>query len=139
MRKLLTDPGRPGALRDLGLLVLRVAFSAAVIGAHGWGKLTRLIEGGGSGFPDPFGVGGVTSLALAVFAEVVCAILVVVGLGGRLPAAVLSVLFLVAFLMIHAADPFAERELAFVYLAAFSTLVLTGPGRYSLGTLVGRK
>ena len=139
MRRFLTDPGHPGPSRDLGLLVLRVALSASLIGAHGWGKLTKLIEGGGAGFPDPFGVGGVVSLALAVFAEVVCALAVILGIGGRLPAAVLSFLFLVAFFIIHGGDPFGEKELAFVYLAAYVTLTLTGPGRYSLGSLMRRK
>ena len=136
MKRIFTDPGRPGPQRDLGLLILRVAFGAALIGAHGWGKMTTLFAGGGEGFPDPIGVGGVASLALAVFAEVVCAVAVILGLGGRLPAAVLSFLFLVAFFMVHGGDPFAERELAFVYLMAFVTLFLTGPGRYSLGKLM---
>lgn len=139
MRRVLTDPGRPGPQRDLGLLVLRVAFAAALIGAHGWGKMTTLIGGGGEGFPDPLGVGGVASLAMAVFAEVICALAVLLGLGGRLPAAILTVLFLVAFFMVHSGDPFGERELAFVYLVAFATLTLTGPGRYSLGKLIRGK
>ena len=139
MRRFLTDPGHPGPQRDLGLLMLRVAFAAALIGAHGWGKLTTLIEGGGAGFPDPFGVGGVVSLALAVFAEVVCGVALILGIGGRLPAAILAVFFVVAFFMVHGGDPFGERELAFVYLMAFVTLFLTGPGRYSLGKLMRGK
>ena len=36
-------------------MVLRVAFAAALIVGHGWGKLGTLLEGGGAGFPDPFG------------------------------------------------------------------------------------
>ena len=139
MRRVVTDPGHPGPQRDLGLLVLRVAFAAALIGAHGWGKMMNLVQGGGAGFPDPFGVGGVVSLALAVFAEVVCGIALILGIGGRIPAAILAVFFLVAFFMIHGGDPFAERELAFVYLMAFVTLVLTAPGRYSSGKLVRGK
>ena len=139
MKRVLTDIGHPGPQRDLGLLVLRVAFSAALIGAHGWGKMTTLFGGGGEGFPDPLGIGGVTSLALAVFAEVVCALAVILGIGGRLPAVVLTVLFLVAFFMVHGGDPFGERELAFTYLVAFAVLALTGPGRYSLGRLIRGK
>ena len=139
MRRVFTDPGHPGRQRDLGLVILRVAFAASLIGAHGWGKLATLIEGGGAGFPDPFGVGGVASLALAVFAEVVCGLALLVGIGGRLPAAILSVFFVVAFFMVHGGDPFAERELAFVYLVAFVTLFLTGPGRYSLGKMMRGK
>jgi putative oxidoreductase len=139
LKRAFTDPGHPGPQRDLGLLVLRVALAASLIGAHGWGKLTRLIEGSGGGFPDLFGVGGTVSLALAVFAEVACGLAVLLGIGGRLPAAVLTVFFLIAFFMVHGGDPFGERELAFVYLVAFLTLFFTGPGRYSLGKLIRGK
>jgi len=138
LKKVLTDPGHPGPQRDLGLLVLRVAFAASLIGAHGWGKLLKLLEGGG-GFPDPFGIGSVASLGLAVFAEVVCGLALILGIGGRLPAAVLSAFFVVAFFMVHGGDPFGERELAFVYLMAFVTLFFAGPGRYSLGKLMRGK
>jgi putative oxidoreductase len=139
VKRVLTDTGHPGPLRDLGLLVLRVAFSASLIGAHGWRKMVTLVEGGGAGFPDPFGVGGVASLVLAVFAEVICGLALILGLGGRLPAVVLSVFFLVAFFMIHGGDAFGERELAFVYLVVFTAMAFTGPGRYSLGKLIRRK
>jgi putative oxidoreductase len=139
LKRVLTDPGHPGPQRDLGLLLLRVSFSASLIGAHGWGKMAKLLEGGGAGFPDPFGVGGMVSLVLAVFVEVVCGLALLLGVGGRLPAALLSALFFVAFFMIHGGDAFGERELAFVYLVAFLTLFFTGPGRYSLGKLIRGK
>jgi putative oxidoreductase len=135
MKRVLTDTGHPGRQRDLGLLLLRVAFGTSLIGAHGWGKLIDFAERSGS-FPDPLGIGSQASLGLAVFAEVVCSLALILGVGGRLPAAVLAVFFVVAFFMVNGGDPFAERELAFVYLAAFATLFLTGPGRLSLGKLI---
>ena len=119
------------------MLVLRVAIAASLIGAHGWGKLINFAERSGR-FPDPFGIGSEASLGLAIFAEVVCGLALILGIGGRLPAAILAVFFFVAFFMIHGGDPFGERELAFVYLAVFVTLFFTGPGRYSLGKLLRR-
>ena len=138
MKRVFTDPGHPVPSRDLGLLLLRVAFGASLIGAHGWGKLVDFSERSSS-FPGAFNIGSEASLALAVFAEVVCGLAVILGIGGRLPAAVLSAFFVVAFFMIHGGDPFGERELAFVYLVGFLTLFLTGPGRYSLGKLLRGK
>ena len=136
MKRILTDTGHPGPLRGAGLLVLRLVFGLSLLWAHGWGKLGRALEGGG--FADPIGLGPEISLWLAVFAEVVCAGALVLGIGGRLPAVVLTILFVVAFFVVHGDDPFANKEVALVYLAAFATLTLTGPGRYSLGKLLRR-
>lgn len=138
MRRLLTDIGRPGPGRELALLLLRLAFGTALIGAHGWGKLVHFAERSAK-FPDPFGVGSEISLGLAVFAEVFCALALILGVAARPAAAVLTALFVVAFFVIHGGDPFAERELAFLYLAASVVLLLAGPGRYSLGRLMRRR
>lgn len=49
-----------------------------------------------------------------------------------------------AFLVFHAEDPFGEKELALLYLSAFTVLLVTGPGRFSIdglflrGTRAGR-
>lgn len=136
--KIFTDVGHPGPARDFGLLVLRVTFGAALIGAHGWGKLVGFAERAGK-FPDPLGVGSEVSLGLTVFAEVFCALALILGIAARPAAAVLTVLFFVAFFVIHGGDPFGEKEKAFLYLAASVVLLLTGPGRYSLGKLLRRK
>ena len=39
---------------------------------------------------------------------------------------------LVAVLVVHGAGPFAEKEIALLYLVPFVTLLLTGPGKISL-------
>ncbi len=138
MRRLLFNPGSSGRSRDLGLLLVRVAAAASVLGAHGWGKLIHFAERS-SRFPDPLGLGSEISLGLAVFAEVVCAITLILGLAGRLSAVVLTGLFTVAFFMVHAGDPFGKKELAFVYLVIFTALALTGPGRFSLDGLIRKR
>ncbi len=137
MRRFL-DPGRSGALRDTGLLVLRVSFAASLAAAHGWGKLVHYAERAGR-FPDPLGIGSGVSLGLATFAEFFCALALAVGLMGRLAAVPLVVLFAVAFFMIHGDDPFGDKELAFLYLGAFVGLALTGPGRFSIDGLIRKR
>lgn len=120
-----------GRLDAASLLVLRLVFGGAMIYGHGWGKLTTYAERSAS-FPDPLGVGSATSLALAVFAEAICAIAIMLGLFTRLAAVPLIVTMLVAFFIVHADDPFGRKELAFVYLGAYVALLFRGAGAWSV-------
>lgn len=118
---------------DLGLLVLRVWLGLSLAVLHGWAKLMGF-SAMAEKFADPIGVGPQAALALTVFAEVVCAVLLAIGLFTRFAAAVLAILMGVAFFVVHSAalsGP-ASGEMAFVYLAAFVTLLITGAGRYSV-------
>ncbi|HEX2853211.1 MAG TPA: DoxX family protein [Opitutaceae bacterium] len=125
---------------DLGLLVLRLTFGAGLLYLHGWGKLTdfgnlRLK------FPDPLGVGSMPSLTLAVFAEVICAGLIVLGAYTRLAALAGAITMGVAFFLVHGgklSGP-GSGELACAYLAAFAALFVAGAGRYSLDAKLGAK
>ncbi|MBL7753971.1 MAG: DoxX family protein [Chitinophagaceae bacterium] len=115
---------------SLGLLLLRI-LSGGMMMIHGWGKIVKWAELKSS-FPDPFGIGHEISLALTVFAEFICAGLLVVGLGTRLVLIPLLIVMAVAFFKIHAADPLNEKELALFYLVIYAALLLSGPGKFSL-------
>lgn len=128
-------PSSADRARDLGLLILRVSSGGTMLLGHGMGKLTTFSERAAS-FPDPIGIGSTASLSLAVFGEVVCALLVALGLGTRLAAVPAAITMLVAAFVIHGADPFAKKELALLYAAPFVTLILTGGGRFSLDHLL---
>jgi len=119
---------------DLGILVLRASFGLTMLLAHGWGKLMSFGERS-SQFPDPLGVGSAASMALAVFAEVFCSLGLITGTLTRLALVPLITTMVVAFFVIHAADPFQRKELALVYLLVYLVLMLTGPGRFSLDAL----
>lgn len=125
------------ALVDTGLLVLRIS-SGLMMAAHGWGKAGRVLSGE-FGFADPLGIGQAPSLILAAFAEFVCALLVVVGLKTRWAAVPVVITMLVAGLVHHAQDPWSDKESALLFAAMFLALVLTGGGRWSVDTLLGRR
>ena len=114
-----------------GLLVLRVATGMTMAVAHGWPKLERLMSDAPR-FADPFGIGVVPSLALATFGELVCGILIALGLGTRLAAVPFAFTMLVAMFVAHAGDPWSDKERAFLFLVPAIALMITGPGRYSL-------
>lgn len=116
---------------DIALLVLRIIGGGFML-AHGIPKLMKLFAGGEIQFANPFGIGAGPSLALTVFAEVLCAGLILIGLKTRLATIPLIITMLVAALMIHGADPFGKKELALMYLGVYTALLMLGSGKYSV-------
>jgi putative oxidoreductase len=116
---------------DLALFIFRIG-AASLMLTHGIPKLVMLFGSGEIQFANPLGLGVETSLALSVFAEVICAILILLGLASRLAAIPLIINMMVAFFIFHAQDPFRTKELALVFLLIFITLLITGSGKYSL-------
>ncbi|MBL9116872.1 MAG: DoxX family protein [Verrucomicrobiaceae bacterium] len=116
---------------DLGLLLLRLTLGLAMFFNHGWPKLSGFTRNA-SNFPAVL-VNGQVSLGLAVFAEVFCAALLVLGFFTRFAAAMLAITMGVAFFKIHrmAMQGDSSGELALLYLVGFGTLMLAGPGRFS--------
>ncbi len=122
-------------LYDVGLLLLRLVVGGFMM-THGLGKLTMLMGDGPIQFADPFGMGQTTSLALTVFAEVVCSFLIIIGLLTRLAVIPLIIVMAVAFFYIHAADAFGDKELSGIYLTIYVFLAITGSGRFSIDHLI---
>ena len=118
-------------LSDLGLLILRITGSGLML-THGIPKLSRLFGEGPIEFGDPIGIGMGPSLFLAVFPEFLCAVLVLIGFKTRWAAVPIIIVMMVAAFIVHAADPFGTKEKALLFLGIFVTILLVGPGRYSI-------
>ena len=125
---------------NLALLVLRVWFAVPLLTLHGWSKFIGFAERS-QRFADPFGLGSVTSLALVVFAEVFCSLLLVVGLCTRFAATVCGIVMATAFVHAHGMRFTGQGngELPFMFLGAFVALVLAGGGRYSIDARTGAR
>lgn len=123
---------------DVALLVLRIGIAAMML-VHGLPKLQMLLSGDVSQFPGVLGMSPGLSLALATLAEVVCSVLILIGLGTRLASIPLLITMLVAVLVVHAADPFAAQELGLLYLLGYVVLLLLGGGRFSLDSVVTKR
>jgi putative oxidoreductase len=120
---------------SLGLLVLRVGVGAMMLLGHGWAKLAGFGTLSDS-FPDPLGIGSTASLVLAITAEALCSLLLILGLGTRFAAIPLLVTMLVAAFVVHGGDPWAKKELALLYAVPFLTLILTGGGSWALDSVL---
>jgi putative oxidoreductase len=123
---------------DLARLTLRIVLGLSFALAHGWPKLASFAERAES-FPDPLGIGSTPSLVLAIFGELVCGLAVALGLFTRWTVVAPIVTMVVAFFLVHAGDPFGNRELALLYLAGFVAILLLGGGRWSLDRLIHRR
>lgn len=116
---------------DIGLLIFRLTLGGTMLIAHGLPKLMNFAEYSGK-FPDPIGLGPQISLILAIGTEVFASLLVIIGFKVRYVAIPLAFTMVVAFFVVHASDPFGQKELAFIYMLSFIALAFTGAGRYSV-------
>ncbi len=125
------DKEKKQKLIDTGLLVLRIGIASLMLFGHGFEKLVNFSEKAVN-FPDPLGVGSVTSLTLTVFAEFFCSIAIMFGFFTRYAAIPLIIMMLVAIFIIHGDDPWSKKELAALYIVPYVTLLFSGSGRYSV-------
>ncbi len=99
--------------------------------SHGIPKLQNLLSGNLE-FGDPLGIGGAPSLFLAIIGEFVCPILIIVGYKTRWAAVPTAITMAVAAFIVHGADPLQDKEKALLFLICFVTIILLGPGKYSI-------
>ncbi|MGO1585469.1 DoxX family protein [Mesonia sp.] len=115
---------------DFALLLFRIAIGGMML-VHGIPKLLQLFSGEEIVFADPIGIGATATLALSVIAEVICSVLIIIGLGTRLAVIPLIINMAVAVLIFHATDGFQAQELGALYLICYLVLFYTGSGKYS--------
>lgn len=110
-----------------GLLFMRVAAAVLLLLIHGlpklldWSSELQRIE-------DPFGLGASLTLGLAVFAEVFCPLLLILGICARLACLPVIAVLLVALVVVHPEWSLEQGQFAWLFLVLYAGLALTGPG-----------
>lgn len=122
---------------DWASLILRLTLGLLML-SHGIPKLMKLINGTIE-FGDPIGIGVPASLALTVFAEFLCSLLIVVGLWTRLALIPLIITMAVAVFIVHINDDLGTMEPGLMYLLSYCALFLLGSGTYSIDAILKRK
>ena len=135
---LLLAPRSSERATDWALLAFRLLAGFALFRVHGLDKLLHFQHEAAT-IPDPFGLGGTFNAAFAVFSDVGCALLVMLGLLTR-PAAlgVLSTT-LVGLLVVHLHDTWDLKDAPLTYATMFLLVLLAGPGRFSLDAWLSRR
>ena len=131
LKKLLSNEMLSTDAIDWAALILRVS-SGVLMLTHGYPKMQKLFAGGEIQFADPIFIGMTASLALTVFAEVICSVFIILGLWTRLALIPLIITMLVAVLMIHASDPLDVKEHGLLYLFPYLATFLLGSGKFSV-------
>jgi len=90
------------------------------------------IFNGDWGFADPIGIGAEASLVLTVFAEAICAALILIGYKVRWAAIPLFITMLVAAFIVHGGDPMKKKELAIIYALIYAAIFFLGSGKYAV-------
>ncbi|MFB3304987.1 DoxX family protein [Pseudomonas sp. AMR01] len=117
--------------QQLGLLFLRVSAGGFLLWVHGlpkllhYGEQLALIE-------DPFHLGAPVTLMLAIFAEVLCPVLIIAGVLTRLACLPILCVLLVALLVVHPQWSLFEGQFGWLLLIIFTSVLITGPGRLAL-------
>jgi putative oxidoreductase len=126
---------------DLGLLIIRLIIGF-LMAFYGYEKLSHFSEMSISDFwmknVSFLGVSGKIPLALTIFAELICSLLLIIGLFSRFALLVLmfcmAYIFLVIFPLsiLDKGDNGYKFNDAFVYFVVYLGLFFTGTGKYSL-------
>jgi len=137
IRKFLFPEYSKRAWFSLIVLAFRILFGILLM-THGYQKFAQF-ETLKDNFPDPIGIGSELSLALAIFGELICSAAFILGLLYRLVMIPMLITMGVAFFIIQGNDPFANKELAFIYLTVFLIMYLAGPGKYAIDSIINDK
>jgi putative oxidoreductase len=120
---------------NVSMLLMRLIFGILMM-TNGYDKLIGF-SGMKNDFMNFMGMGSTTSLILVVFAEFFCALFLVLGLFTRLSAIPLVICMGVALFKAHNMDILGDGSSATLYLGAYLTILLLGPGKFSVDGLSG--
>jgi putative oxidoreductase len=135
MKKLLSTKYSAGAF-STAMLVLRLGLGVLMM-MHGYDKLVHFAKYQNE-FMNFLGIGKNISLALVVFAEFFCSVFLILGLFTRLAAIPLIIVASVIVFKVFHGNVFGDGEHGALYLIGYIVLLLVGPGRASVDSMIGK-
>ena len=135
MKKLLSTKYSAGAFTT-AMLVLRLGLGVLML-MHGYDKLVHFAKYQPD-FMNFLGIGKTMSLALVVFAEFFCSVFLILGLFTRLATIPLIIVASVIVFKVFHGDVFGDGEQGALYLIGYIVLLLLGPGRASMDSMIGK-
>lgn len=121
-------------VQSAAISVFRI-FAGIMMLPYGWAKIEKYDELVINFFNNPIGIGMLPSLWLTIFAQLGCAVMLILGLQTRFAAFVLFINMAVAT-KFHFFDPFFLKALPILFLGMYSLLMVTSGGKFSLDNLI---
>lgn len=134
MLKQLTSIKYSNGAFNTAMLLLRLG-GGILLMSHGYPKMAHFSEYS-QHMPSLFGIGQPATTVLVIIAEFFCALFVALGLFTRL--ACIPILFNMGYIAIkiHNWDVFDSAHAASLFFAVFLTLLIVGPGKFSIDGLM---
>ena len=88
-------------------------------------------------FQSIVGLNHATSFALSILFEGLFAVMIIMGVGTRLAAALMAIVMIVSICeaLMQGTVTDAESKLEFIYIGIYITLVISGGGRYAISSM----
>lgn len=115
---------------DISLLILRCVWGFVMIPKHGLAKLSKF-DTLKHEFMNFLGLGSTISLSLAIFAELFCSLLLILGLYTRL-ATIPLLITMIVIMDKHEWVLLGKYESVIFFFVGYILILLLGPGKYSL-------
>jgi len=131
---LLSGTELPESLLHRTLFGYRLIAAAALFAGHGLPKIVNFTDEM-QHIPDPFNLGSATVLYFAILADVICPVLIAMGIFSRLVTLPVLATTLTGLLIVHWDDPWAAKDIPLIYTIVFGSLLFFGPGKYSFDNL----
>jgi putative oxidoreductase len=136
MMSKLTSTGYNDFSFSMATFLLRLGMGLLMI-PHGYDKIVHFMQYK-KDFMNFLGLGSTFSLGLVIFAEFFCSVFLIMGLFTRIIAAILIIEMIVVVFSAHKGQVFGEGEHGMLYLVAYLSIILLGPGKASLDSILGK-
>ncbi len=122
-------------IRDFTLLFLRLSIGALLL-THGYPKLLKILGDGDIQFASVFGMSPELSITLAMSAEFLCNILVMLGLFTRFATIPIIFTMCVIVFIVEGSLPITQKELPILYLISYIYILFNGAGKHSIDNFI---
>jgi len=122
-------------LNNYIIFIFRIVVSLELIVVHGLKKV-GILTVKAEIVDNPFHLPYMLNDILAITANLICPLFVIVGFGTRIASIPIVIVTLTGYFIVHAGGSLAERDIPFMYSMAFLLIVFTGAGRCSLDNII---